>query len=88
MAKTVAVQDPENIIPVNVLAEEIVAISQGIKKLRAGRLNDEALLLLIQNAAPRQGHRNTKPIPRKVVLDVLKGIEDLEATYLKTKPKK
>lgn len=39
-------------IPTEVIAEHIKTIAEGIQKLRRGRLNDRALLILIQNAAP------------------------------------
>lgn len=78
--------DEENPTPIEVIAEAIVAISQGIKKLRQGPLNDEALIMLIQNAAPNVGGRRygtSTPISKKTIRAVLEGIESLETTYLK-----
>lgn len=86
--KTIAVkQRPDEEVPTEVLAQEIVALSAGIKKLRAGRLNDRALHLLIQNAAPSiAGRYKTAPLSLKTINAVLEGIEGLEAAYLKKKP--
>ena len=74
--------DPE--VATEVLADSIVAISQGIKKLRMGRLNDRALLLLIQDAAPTIGKTSPKKhITQKEVKAVLDGIENLEKTFIR-----
>lgn len=81
--KTVVIQDPQNEVPTEVLAKAILDISAGIRVLRKGRLNDRALVLLIQHAAPRA---NGQPLPAYTVKDVLQGIEDLEKTFLKAKP--
>jgi len=80
MAKPVnIVQKPETEVPAEVLADAIVAISQGVRKLRAGRLNDRALVLLIQHAAP-------SPINQRDVKSVLGAIDDLERQYIRKKP--
>lgn len=73
------IQDKDNLVPTEVLAQEIQNISSGIRKLRQGRLNDRALLLLIQNSVPGS-------ISIKTIRDVLDSIESLEQTYLKKKP--
>lgn len=75
-SKVIVKQTEQNPVPVEVLAEAIVSISAGIKKLRAGPLNERCLLLLIQNAAPFT-------INQKQVRTVLDGIEQLEHEYLK-----
>jgi hypothetical protein len=41
-------------VPTEVLASAIVAIADGVKKLRGGRLSDRALFLLIQDACPER----------------------------------
>jgi hypothetical protein len=80
------IQDEENLVAVEVLANEIVAISQGIKKLRSGRLNDKCLILLIQNASPCVGRRQGySKIGTTEIKGVLEGIESLESTFLKKK---
>lgn len=77
-------QDDAAPVPVEVLAAEIASIAGGIRKLRAGRLNDRALVLLIQNAAPMAGVRHkAKPVSASTVRAVLAGIENLEREYLK-----
>lgn len=82
MKKPIVKQTPEKEVPVEVLAESIVAISQGIRKLRSGRLTDRALLLLIQDAAPSISH---KPISQREIKAVLEGIDSLERMYIKKK---
>lgn len=78
MAKVQIVQKPEKEIPVDVLAESIVAIADGVKKLRASRLNDKALYLLIQHAS------DGKP-PVATIRAVMDGMASLEGVYLKRK---
>jgi len=78
MAKVQVVQKPEKEIPVDVLAESIVSISEGVKKIRSGRLNDKALYLLIQHAS------EGKP-PVSTIRAVIDGMASLEGTYLKRK---
>jgi len=86
--KLVLKQDAEKPVPVEIIADSIVSISDGLRKLRAGRLNDRALILLIQHASPMAGAgRLRKPISAKEVRAVLEGIESLEREYLKPKPK-
>lgn len=81
-------QDAEKIVPTEVLASSIEAIAAGVAKLRAGRLNDKALVLLIQHAAPSVGRYPPRNITAKEVRAVMEGIESLEKTYLKPKKEK
>jgi hypothetical protein len=87
MSKVDVVQQAGAEVTVEVLADAIVAIASGIKRLRSGRLNEKALVLLIQNAAPssRSGYKSRKASMGEVEA-VLAGIEALERTYLKKKP--
>lgn len=75
-------QDPDNEIPTEIIAAHIVAIADGIKRLRSGKLNDKALFLLIQQASPTQGGSGAR-IPISVIRDVFDGIDSLKATYLR-----
>jgi len=75
MAKTIIREDVNN-PPIEVIADAIIDISQSIKKLREGRLNEKALLLLIQNATVGQYSRND-------IKNVLNGIESLAKEYVK-----
>ena len=87
MKKTIVKQNPEKELPTEVLAESILAISQGVKKLRAGRLTDRALLLLIQDAAPNVGGKfGTTKISMKEIRAVFEGIESLERAFIKKRP--
>ena len=82
--KKIKVIDGEEPMPVEVLADSIKAISEGIKKLRTSRLNDKALILLIRHATPGVGSRyNPKRVGATEIRAVLEGIESLETTYLK-----
>lgn len=86
MAKVTVKQTPEKEIPTEVLADSIVAISSGLKKLRAGRLTDRALYLLVQDAAPSVGGKygNSK-LSMKEIRAVFEGVESLERAFLKKK---
>jgi hypothetical protein len=70
-------QNPEKEIATEVIAESIVAISDGIKKLRAGRLNDRALVLLLHDVTG---------VARRDIKVVLDGLQSLESTYIKKRP--
>lgn len=77
-------QNDDSPVPTEVLAEAIVAISAGIKELRKTRLNDKALFLLIQNAAPSIGGKyRYAPLSIKTIKAVFDGIENLEREFLK-----
>lgn len=74
-------------MPTEVLANSIVAIAAGMKKLRNGRLSDRALFLLIQDAAPNVGGKyRHSPLPVSTIKAVFEGIESLERSFLKKKP--
>lgn len=88
MKKVVVKQVPEKEkeVPIEVLADSIVAIAAGMKKLRSGRLSDRALFLLIQDAAPNKGGKyGNSPLPVKTIKAVFEGIESLERSFLKKK---
>lgn len=88
MKKPITIIQPEGKeVPIEIIADAIEAMSKGIKALRAGRLNDRALYLLIQDAAPSIGarHGSKKPVSVREIKAVLEGLESLEATYLKNK---
>ncbi len=74
------IKDGEQPEPLEIMEREILAISVGMKRLRSTRLNDKALFLLIQNAAP---HAYGKAITIKQIESVFEGIESLEKKYLK-----
>lgn len=65
-------------VPVEILAENIQAISEGMTKLRSGRLNERALLVLLRDATN---------LPMKDIRYVLNALDQLESLYLKPKPK-
>ena len=85
MAKKIIVkQNPEAEVPTEVLAESIKAISEGMRRLRSGRLNDRALFLLIQDAAPNTGGKyRSAPLSIKQIRAVIEGIDQLAAAFLR-----
>lgn len=85
MKKLIVKQNEEKPVPVEVLAESIKNISAGVKKLLEGPLNERALLLLIQNAAPSIGSYPSRKVTNTEVRAVLEGIESLERVYIKNK---
>ncbi len=65
----------EGDVPPNiVIADEIKNISEGIRKLRGGRLNDKAIQILVSKAS------NMSMAAVKRVMD---GMESLESQYLR-----
>lgn len=68
----------QNNVPTEVLADSIVAISQGMKKLLGTRLSDRALHLLIQDSCSNQGRISLDDISL-----VLRSARDLELNALK-----
>lgn len=78
------VQDEQAPVPVEVLAESIKSIADGVRRLRAGPLRDDTLCLLIAKACKPVGNGYNKKRPtERQVRAVLNGIEALEAQYLK-----
>lgn len=77
-----------------VLASELQRISAGVAALRKGKLTDDTLVLLIQNAAPnvrKPGAHwagNKGPISARTIRAVLDGMENLAKAYLKQPPEK
>lgn len=76
-------------VPLEVLADSIVAISEGVKRLRATRIKDDTLYLLIQHAAPTVYSNSSYRKPTiKEIKAVLDGIESLRRVHLKADEKK
>lgn len=71
-------EPPSEEVPVEVIAGALVAISDGIKRLRSGSLNDKALMLLIQHACPS----NDRP-SISTIRTVLGAIESLKSEYVR-----
>lgn len=57
-----------------VIADDIKAIAEGVRKLRAGRLNERALLLLVASASG---------VNQTICKDVLDGLATLDKRFLK-----
>lgn len=78
------INDKENPIPVGVLADAIVSISDGIKKLSNSPLSRRALLLLIaDNCAPIGKKYHKKHVSISTIDTVLKSIESLKQVFTK-----
>lgn len=67
-------------VPAEIIAQSVKDIAEALRKLRDGRLNDRALVLLIQHAAPSSGPHSVSGRQVRTVLD---AIENLERTYLR-----
>lgn len=78
-------QNSESPIPVEVLADSIVAISKGMKAVLDGPLQERAILLLIADACERPIRNGNTIIGIKTVKAVLDGIKDLERQFVKSK---
>lgn len=78
---------PEDSVPVEVIAQSIKAIAEGVEKLRKGPLNERAIILLIQHACPsvKVGRYSGTPISARTVKAVLDGMEQLKREYLRVK---
>lgn len=84
MPKTqIKVTQPEEPIEVEIIADAIVSIAAGIKRLKSSRLKDSALYLLIQHAAPSVGKYKNRKLNIADIKAVFAGIESLQRTYLK-----
>ena len=80
--KTVKVNFEGQETTVEVLADSIKQISDGMKKLQAGRLNDKALYLLIQHAT-KSPYRSGVKVGITEIKNVIDGIKNLERAHLK-----
>lgn len=64
------------------IVSEIESISEGMKKILSSRLNETAIVLLIQAACPSQGYG--KPTPtKKTIQNILETASNLKEIYLK-----
>ena len=68
-------------IDIDDLRVEVESIAEGVEKIRCSGITDDALIMLIQRAAPSittgRYNRTTKP-SKKMIEAVLEGIEGLE----------
>jgi hypothetical protein len=71
------------------LADEIVMISNAVRKLKQSRLSEDTLYLLVQNAIGQSAATKYKLIPIKTIKAVVEGFDQLAEKHLKPKePKK
>lgn len=76
MQKQYTIKDDKKEVPTEVLATSIVAISNSMKELKQGRLNNRALLTLLQASTG---------LPKRDIENVLSGLENLERDYVRVK---
>lgn len=70
------VQDPsKDELPTEIIAQEIAAIADGMRRIEAGKLNRAAVLLLLSDASG---------LGKKQVKQVLDAMAELRDTYLKS----
>lgn len=70
------IQKPGEEIPTEIIASSIVYVANSMSLIRGGRLNDRALVTLIQDACPVR-------IGRDKIEMVLNAIRDLKKTYIR-----
>lgn len=79
--KKLKVVDPENAVPVEILAESIKQISEGTTKLLNGPLKRNAVVILIQHATARDSRGRL--IGVREIEAVLDGMESLRKKCVK-----
>lgn len=72
----------KNIEAVNELAGEIASLSDGVKKLLSGKLNERCLITLIYDAMPNS-MRGGKLCNRGQIKEVLCAASSLKELYIK-----
>lgn len=75
----VKITQPEEEIPTEIIAQSIKDISDGMEKIRTGRLNDKAIVLLLHHASG---------VSQTDVRKVLIAMNCLADLYLNEKKKK
>lgn len=68
-----------------VLEDEIVSLSDGIKRLRSGRLNDRAIVSLIWEASSVSNGYQTRKVGKTEIKEILDAVENLPAFFFKKK---
>lgn len=77
-------QSPKLVIdPTEDLAQEIAALSEGVKKLLGGKLSERALVVLIHDALPTGTYGSGKVASRTEILAVLRAASSLRELYIK-----
>lgn len=76
--RTEEVGEAPRVIPTEEIAEAVIALSQGVKKLLSGRLNKKAIVVLLQDSTS---------MGRRSIEEVLAALEGLEDRYINKKKK-
>jgi len=89
MKKVIIKNNPENEIPLEIIAEAIVEISKSMEVLKNSRLTQSAILLLIHDNCRSVGGKFDKKKPTiKQILAVIESISTLKNQYIKSVIKK
>lgn len=67
------------------IADEIMFISDAVRKMMTTRLTENALLVLIQNAIGQNDRTKYRKIPLKTIKVVIDGMMALHSVHLKEK---
>lgn len=82
----IVVKNPKDekgkIVPVEILAKEIIALSNGVKEILNGPLEREAITILIQKNTKSTG-RDHQKLTIKEIDSVIDGIATLADKYVK-----
>lgn len=70
------------------IADEIMFISDAVRKMMTTRLTENALLVLIQNAIGQNDRTKYQKIPLKTIKVVIEGMIALQDVHIKPKEKK
>lgn len=70
------------------IADEIMFISDAVRKMMTTRLTEDTLFLLIQNAVGQNASTRYKKIPLKTIKVVIEGMMALQDVHIKPKEKK
>lgn len=70
------------------IADEIMFISDAVRKMMTTRLTENALLVLIQNAIGQNDRTKYRKIPLKTIKVVIEGMMALQDVHIKPKEKK
>lgn len=70
------------------IADEIMFISDAVRKMMTTSLTENALLVLIQNAIGQNDRTKYRKIPLKTIKVVIEGMMALQDVHIKPKEKK
>jgi hypothetical protein len=69
--------------PIDEVADEIAALSEGVQRLLTGKLSDRAVVTLIHDALPSAAYGGSKIANRTQIKEVLAAAANLKNLYIK-----